>query len=60
MEGPVVRRLKHLPALALIVLIAACGRDGAPVRPGAEPETAPPKDGIRISGEARVSVVTSL
>ena len=55
-----MRHVKHFPALAIVVLIAACGRDGAPVRPGAETETAPSKDGIRISGEARVGVVTSL
>ena len=46
--------MKYLPLIVL--LLAACGVDGPPVRP--EPET--PKPGVTVSGDARIGVVTAL
>lgn len=48
--------MKFLPLIALLAL-AACGVDGAPVRPNA-PDTPPP--GLSVSGEGRIGVVTTL
>ena len=44
-------------ALLSLILLTACGREGPPVRPGAA--TAPPPDGISVSGDARVGVITT-
>lgn len=44
---------RPLVPLALVVLLAACGADGAPKAPAAEP-------GLTISGQATVGVSGSL
>lgn len=48
--------MTRLVALALsLTLLAACGADGPPVPP-TKAETAP--TGLRVSGEARIGIVT--
>lgn len=42
-------------AFAVVAALAACGVDGPPLSPAGDP---PP--GVRIEGEARIGVVTSV
>lgn len=48
----------RLIVLMLPLAVAACGADGPPVRPSAA--EAQPQDGVRISGDARIGIVTQL
>ncbi|MFA7434256.1 MAG: argininosuccinate lyase [Gemmobacter sp.] len=41
----------YIPALALAMLLAACGADAPPERPGGQAES-----GITLSGDARFGV----
>ncbi len=41
-------------SLALVLALAACGADGAPVAPAAKPAMKP---GISVSGDAQIGVL---
>ena len=51
--------MKPLAALLALCLLAACGADGEPLRPGANHGTAP-QTGLTITGEARFGVTKSI
>ncbi len=44
--------LRLIPALALVATLAACGANGVPQRPAAEPQTT----GFTVTGDAKVGV----
>ncbi len=51
--------MTRLLPLSLIALLAACGADGPPVKPGADGATATPgvTPGVTMSGTAKIGVI---
>ena len=46
---------RRLALFACVALLSACGADGPPEPPSRSAQ----KDGLRVSGEARIGIVTS-